>query len=291
MRKSKKWPGNSLAVLVRLTVLAVLAATLAGSLAGCAGPRGEVVSLAPEGPAMDLARELYLRSETLRTVAIRGAVSHDDGRRRAFFRFEILILKPDRFLFTAFDPAGRPAFRLAVAEGRLTGLIYGAKQYFTGPATDENFTRLLPLNLTQDQLLALLCGSTSRPAAAGARARDNNTELVLVPAHAPDDEKEVWRLRLSGGLDQDPRRAVILAAARGSAGRPDLNLRYLAVKDLPREDEPGTITPFPTSIEAEWTKTKQFLKLTYDEVRLGPALDPILFALKPPENFEMVFLP
>ena len=289
MRKSRKWPGDSLAALAALARLAVLT-VLAAELAGCA-PRTDEGPRIPEGPAMDLARGLHLRGESLRTLALRGAVSHEAGRRRTFFRFEALVWKPDRLMFTAFDPAGRPAFRLAAAEGRLTGLIYGARQYFTGPATAENFARLLPLNLTQDQLVALLCGSTPRPAAAGARAANGNTELVLVPAEAPDDENEVWRLKLSGGLDQDPYRAVILTVARGPANRPNLNLRYLEVKDLPREDEPGLLTPFPTSIEAEWTKTKQSLKLTYDKVSLGPALTPDLFSPEPPEGFEVVSRP
>jgi len=284
MIKSKNWPGDPLAVLARLAALTALAA----QLTGCAGHRAEVVPRAAEGPAMDLAQGLYLRSENLRTLAARGAISHEAGR-RTFFRFEVLLLKPDRLLFTAFDPTGRPAFRLAAAEGRLTGLLYGARQYFTGPATAENFARLLRLNLTLDQLVALLSGSTARPAAAGARAVGDNTELILVPAESPDDERKLWRLKLGGDLDQNPEQAVILTAARGPANRPDLSIRYPAVQNLPREDKPGILTPFPTSVEAQWAK--QFLRLTYEEVNLGPKLDPSLFVLTPPEGFEMVFLP
>ena len=284
MKKSKNWPGDPLAVLARLAVLTMLAA----ELTGCVAPL-EPTPRSAEGAAMDLARGLYLRNENLRTLAARGAVSHESGRHRMFFRFEVLILKPDRLLFTAFDPAGRPAFRLASAEGRLTSLIYGARRYFTGAATAENFARLLPINMTQEQLVDLLCGSTARPAAAGARTMGENTELVLVPAESPGDESEVWRLKLVGGLDQDPRRAVILTAARGPARRPDLFLRYHTVQYLPREDEPGLTTPFPTSVEAIWDK--QLLRLTYDEVSLGPKLDPDLFALAPPEDFELVSLP
>jgi hypothetical protein len=285
MKKSKKYPGNSLAVLVGLVALTVLAA----ELTGCAGRKLDEIPRTPEGPAMDLARELYLRGESLHTLAVRGAVSHEVDRRRTFFRFEALAFKPDRLIFTAFDPAGRPAFRLAAADGRLTGIIYGGRQYFTGTATSENLARFLPLNLTLEQLVALLSGSTAKPAAAGVRALGDNTELILVPAEANGNENEVWRLRLAGGLDQAPH--VILAAVRGPASRPNLSLRYLKVQNLPREDKPGILTPFPTSIEAEWTKEKQFIKLVYDEVNLGPALDPELFVLKQPESFEAVFLP
>ena len=285
MRKSKTWPDDLLAVLTRLTALTVLTA----QLTGCAGQLAEVAPRSAEGPAMDLARGLYFRSESLQTMAARGAVSHESGRRRTFFRFEVLVLKPDRLLFTAFGPAGQPAFRLAAADGRLHGLLYGARQYFTGPATAENFARILRLNLNLDQLVALLSGSTARPAAAGARAVGDNTELILVPAESPDDERKLWRLKLGGDLDQNPEQAVILTAARGPANRPDLSIRYPAVQNLPREDKPGILTPFPTSVEAQWAK--QFLRLTYEEVNLGPKLDPSLFVLTPPEGFEMVFLP
>jgi len=240
---------------------------------------------------MDLARGLYLRGESLKTLAARGAASLETDGQRKFFRFEALALKPDRLLFTAFDPAGRPAFRLAAAGDRLEGLVYGARQHFTGPATAENLARFLPLNLTLDQLMALLSGSTTRPGAAGARAMGENTELILIPVEHPEDENEIWRLRLTGSLDQDPRGAVILSAARGPAGRPNLNLRYPAVKNLPRADAPDALEPFPTSVEAEWAQKKQSLRLTYDEVTLNPELNPDLFAIAPPADFETVILP
>ena len=287
MRKLKKCPGEPLAGLTRWAVLGLVAAGLAG---GCAaGHRGDPTPRTSEGPAMDLARELYLRGESLRALAVRGSISHEVGGRRQFFRFEALALKPDRLLFTAFDPAGRPAFRLAAADGRLDGLIYGARRHFTGPATAENLARFLPLDLTLEQLLALLSGATVRPEAAGARALGDNTELIIVPAEA--DEKETWRLRLAGGLEQDPRQAVILAAARGPAGRPNLSLRYPAVRNLPREDIPGALEPFPASVEAQWPREKQSLRLAYDEISLGLELDRGLFVLTPPADFETAPLP
>jgi hypothetical protein len=139
--------------------------------------------------------------------------------------------------------------------------------------------------------VALLCGSIVRPGAAGARAVGENTELVIAPAEAPDDENETWRLRLAGGLDQDPRGAVILSAAGGPAGRPNLSLRYPAFKTLPRADAPGLTEPFPTSVEAEWVREKQSLRLVYEEISLNPAPDPGLFILTPPPDFEVVPLP
>ena len=285
MRRLKKWPSDPLTAFFRLAILAVLAG-------GCAsGSRDAGGHRALEGPAMDLAQELYLRAESLKTLAARGAASYETEGRRRFFRFEAFVMKPDRLQFTAFDPAGRPAFRLVAADGRLEGLIYGARQYFTGPASPENLARFLPLNLTLDQLVALLSGSITRPLAAGARTVGGNTELVLIPAEFPEDENEIWRLRLSGGLDQPPRQAVILSAARGPANRPNLSLRYPTVRELPRADAPGLMEPFPASVEAEWPREKQHLRLTYDEISLNPPLDPSLFALTSPADFETVLLP
>ncbi|MDR3038428.1 MAG: hypothetical protein LBV21_03930, partial [Candidatus Adiutrix sp.] len=150
MRKSGKFPPKVFAALAALAALA----------AGCVGGSASSVYPArPEGPALDLARGLYERGESLKTLAARGGADYSAAGRRNFFRFEALVMKPGRLLFTAFDPAGRPAFRLAIAAGRLTGLLYEARQYVTGPATAENFARFLPPALSPDRLPDLLSGA------------------------------------------------------------------------------------------------------------------------------------
>ena len=280
MKRSKKSPLKPWLFLAALLALA----------GGCAGRSLQAL---PEGPALELARKIHERGAGLPSLAVRGGADYTAAGRRSFFRFEALAMKPGRLFFTAFDPAGRPAFRLAVAEGRLAGLIYQSRQYAAGPATAENLANFLPLGLSPDQLTALLSGAQVRPAAAGARSVGENTEILVIPEEAPTDETAVWRLRLAGGLEQDPGRAIVLSAVRGPAARPDLTLRYQGTRDLPREDRDGAAEPFPGSLEAEWAweGRRQRLRVVYDEVRLGPPLDPAVFALERPAGFELVELP
>jgi hypothetical protein len=242
---------------------------------------------------MELAAGLYQRGASLNTLAARGGVNFIADGRRNFFRFEALVMKPGRLMFTALNPAGNPAFRLASDGAQLTGVIYGTRQYVTGPATAENFGRFIPLGLSPDQLIAIMSGSQVRPAAAGSQSLGENTELIIVPAEALEDDKNVWRLRLTGGLTQDPLKAVIMTAAHGETLNPDITIRYLSVRELPREDEGGRLEPFPQSVEADWNldQQKRSLRVTYDDVRLGLALDPAAFALDKPAGFEVIQLP
>ena len=273
-------------------LLALVAALiLPGCLSGGGG--GRTVLRTPSGPAMELASGLYLRGESLRTLAARGGAGYSVAGKRHFFKFEALVSKPGRLLFTALDPAGQPAFRLASDGQQLTGLIYGSRQFVTGPATAANFGRFIPLGLTPDELTVLMSGSQARPAAAGAVENGGATELVIVPAGHPDTEASLWRLRLAGGLSQSPARAVIQSATLGPSSRPEISIKYLSVKEVAREDQGGLTEPFPHTVEAAWTggdRQNQSLRVTYGEVRLGLPLDSGVFHLERPAGFELVQL-
>jgi len=269
---------------------------LALILTGCGGQGGgssASVTRAADGPAMALASGLYQRGESLRTLAVRGGASYTVGSKRHFFKFEALAIKPGRILFTAFDPAGRPAFRLASDGQELTGILYGANQYVVGPATAANFGRFIPLGLSPDQLLVLMSGSQARPASAGVRQVGGSTELTILPVGRPDGDANLWRLRLKGDVQQNPAEAVVESAAYGTARNPEISIRYLSTRNVPREDLGGQPEPFPFSVEADWAEggqQKQALRVTYDEVRLGLPLDETHFRLTQPQGFEFVRL-
>lgn len=271
---------------------AVLAAFFLPACLGGSGSSGTVLR-SPDGPAMEMAMGLYQRGESLKSLAARGGASYSVGQRRHYFKFEALVIKPGWLLFTAFDPAGRPAFKLASDGSQLTGILYGSNQYVAGPATAENFGRFIPLGLSPDQLIALMSGSQVRPAAAGAKESGSGTELTVVPAGRPESDSSLWRIRLAGGLIQDPAAAEIQSAVFGPSRKPEISIKYPSIRQVAREDLGGRPEPFPASVEVDWTgadNKSQTLRVTYEEVRLGLALDEALFHLEQPKGFERVQL-
>ena len=285
-------PGPARNFLLCWALLAVI--FLPGCLltGGSGGGSTVDVTRTPDGPAMAMAAGLYQRGESLQTMAARGGAGYTSGSKRHYFKFETVTMKPGRIMFTALDPAGRPAFRLASDGQLITCILYGEKQYAVGPATAENFGRFLPLGITPDQLISLMTGSQVRPASAGARESGSSTELIVQPAGRPADDRHLWRLSLIGGLGQDPASTVIQSASFGPPRRPELSIKYLSVKNVVREDLGGRQEPFPHSVEVDWTdQNKQSLRVTYDEVRLGLTLPDTTFSLQRPDGFELIELP
>lgn len=257
------------------------------TLAGCvSGGRRVIPETTADGPAMRLAQGLYERADSLQTLAARGGATYTEGRRRNYVKFEMVMSKP-KFRFTAFDPAGRPAFTLAFDGREIYGLNYGSREYISGVGNVEKFGAFLPLDISPEQLLGIVSGGQLRPAAAGAWEFDGQaTELAVVPA---DDEDQLWRVKVLGEVSQDPRNAVLESAAYGPALKPLMSFRYSAVKPVPREDMGGRPEPFPHFIEAQWADEKS-LRLSYDEIRLGLPVTDDLFTLIRPEGFELIQL-
>lgn len=270
-------------------LLIALALFLAGLLSGCVS--SQTALQAPrtaDGPAMNLARGLYERADSLQSLAARGGATYTEGQRRNYVKFEIVMMKP-KFRFTAFDPAGRPAFRLAFDGQEIYGLMYGSREYISGPGNVEKFGAFLPLDISPEQLLGIISGGQVQPAAAAGDFDGRSTELLVEPVDMPNDEDHLWRVKVLGELSQDPRDAILETAAYGPARKPLISFRYSAVKPVPREDVGGRPEPFPHFIEAEWLGRKS-LRLTYDEVRLGLPVTDDLFKLERPEGFELIHL-
>lgn len=270
-------------------ILALLTISFATSGCNLTGGGSSKASRSPDGPAMAMAMGLYQRGASLQTMAARGGASYSSGSKRHYFKFEVAALKPGQILFTAIDPTGRPAFKMASDGQQITAILYGDKQFASGPATLENFSKFLPLGLTPDELMSIMAGSQVKPEAAGSKGSGDNTELIIQPAGKQADEANLWRLKLRGGLDQNPDATAIITASLGSVSRPAVSIKYLSIKDVPREDLDSRLEPFPHSVEVVWTDGKeQTLKVTYDEVRLGLDLGGISFSLQKPEGFEFV---
>ncbi len=278
----------------KLSLLWILTVLMFASCSGLSSTSKETVEAGadPSGSALRLASELYQRGASLQTLAARGGASYTLDGKRSHFKFEAVMAKPGRMLFTALDPMGRPAFRLVSDGQTLTGLLYSAKQYATGPATAANFGRFIPLGLSPDQLIVLMTGSVPQPAKASARSTGGSTELTVLPVGMPEGTANQWRIKVEGPLDQNPATAKVTSAILGQANNPKMSIKYLSIKDVAREDLNGQMEPFPSSVEVEWNDVKkQSLRVTYEEVRLGLPLGDELFTLTQPEGFEFIQLP
>jgi hypothetical protein len=272
-----------------LTVLAMLALLLAGCVAGGGT---NVIPRTADGPAMKLAMGLYERSNSLQTLAARGGAMYSEGNQRNYVKFEMVMKKP-KFRFTAFDPAGRPAFRLAFDGAEIYGIMFGSREYIAGYGPVETLGRFLPLDIAPEQLLGMMSGSLwlYPPVAAGAGEFDGRATELLVALSDMDSEDELSRVKILGNIDQNPQNAVLESAAYGPARKPLGTVRYNAVKSVPREDLSGLAEPFPHSIEARWDDREQkSLRVTYNEVRLGLSVADDLFKLERPEGFELIQL-
>lgn len=294
MKKLSVWKNKSSQRVPRsISILLSAAAFMSLILFSACGPLADSTTqpLSSAGPAMIMAAGIYERGHNLSSMAVRGGASFTNQGKRHYFKFEAVVLKPGHLLFTAFDPAGRPAFRLVSDGQTLTGILYGHKQYAVGPATSENFGRFIPLGITPDQLIALMSGAQVRPAEAAAVSTETSTELSILPANRPANNQLLWRVRLAGPITQNPAQAIVDAADFGPPLSPTIAIKYRAIKEITREDQNGLLEPFPHSVEIMWVeKDEKMLRVTYDEVRLGLPLDQNLFNLVRPDGFELVQL-
>ena len=252
----------------------------------------------PMASSLPLAQGLYQRGESLKSFAARGRVNYYKDKQRHFFRFEFISKTADKMLFTAFDPAGRPAFKMLIKDGQLSGVIYHDRKFVQGPATRENLNIFIPVNLPPQDLLALMTGAQVKPEAASGRIKGADSELIVKPdqeqsAYGQNQEQDaVWKISLKGSLEQNPQMAVIKKAEFGQPRRqPQISLNYEQVENMSREDLPGQpLEPFPKKVSAQWQKGEN-LEINYEELRLGGQFGNEAFSLSPPAGFEVIVLP
>lgn len=181
--------------------------------------------------------------------------------------------RPDRLHVEALDFFGNPAATLVAAGGRLAIYDARARTFYVGAATPENVARMVPLPLSPERLVAILCGT---PALAGA------------PASAEPGRGYV-SLELRDGsrttsLRVGPRAAIVRATFRGGGpALPDHEVRYGAFVDLDR-------TRFPAEIAIRSGDPSVRLELAWNEPDLVNALDAALFRMEPPAGARVVDL-
>ncbi|MDR1081128.1 MAG: hypothetical protein LBQ79_09280 [Deltaproteobacteria bacterium] len=224
-------------------------------LAGCAA-RGVDPDRAPSEnlKAEHLAAALWADGEDLKTFAMRGDATYRSGGSSNFFRFELVCERPGSFLFTAFDPFGSPAFRIASSGGSMTAVDYGGKAFYAGSVSGGALGILVPLPLSPEELLAALSGSLPfRPSRAEAAALfpDGDGDAVLL-AYPPGSGRPL-RVQVSGGPPWESASAkTVRRVSLGPANAPDFQVSYGSWEAQPRDDRGGAARLFPRSLRAAW---------------------------------------
>jgi hypothetical protein len=184
--------------------------------------------------------------------------------------------KPDRIHLEALDFFGNPALVLVADGGRFVLYDARAKVVWRGAATPRNLSRLLPLALSPEELVTILCGSAPiLPRGAPARAEPGRGIVTLV-LEATEVEQ---------ALAVGPRAVVEASRTRAAdggevPGAADLRLSY------DDADHPG----FPSEVKVAVQRRGVELELAWREVELNGALDGALFALAPPRGARVVDL-
>jgi hypothetical protein len=181
--------------------------------------------------------------------------------------------RPDLLHVEVLDFFGSPVAVLVAAGGRLA--IYDARSrtFLRGAATAANVARLVPLPLSPERLVAILCGAPlleGEPVQAGPGRGYATLELR--------DGPRTTDLRVG------PRASILRAEFRGGApALPDHDVAYGAFEDLPK-------VRFPSEVVVTSKDPAVRVELVWKQPEVGTALDPALFRLEAPAGARLVDL-
>jgi len=243
-------------------------AALALVAAGC--PRRAPppdLSLEP-GPLLAQVRAAQVK---VRSVQGDARVSVDaQGQSGAVGQF-LAAAPPDRLHVESLDFFGNPAAVLVAADGRFALWDSRARVFYRGRATPENLARLVPLPLTAEELVAVLCGGAPLPGEAVAAEAGRGT--VRLELAGPEGEAT---LHVGEG-------AAVERAELRPAGRP----AWTVAGDVYRQ---RAGVRFPTDVALRAASPKVKLDLHWKDVEVNGELDPGLFRLEPPPGARVVDL-
>lgn len=238
-------------------------------LAGCP-PRVDVRSV----PAPDATALLAEVDATEAQVAAlqSQAKAHVDARgKKGNVQMFVAAAAPASVHLEVLDFFGKPSGILISDGKQFVMLASDTGTWLRGAATAENVSRVLPVSLPPDQLVAMLLGRAPR-------LPDSSPTLVVDPA------ENVFRVTLKAdGRTQelwvDPTRKRVVRSHVDGPGEYTLTFDGF-------EDVRGT--PFPRSISFAGAGS---LALQYTDLRLGEQPDPALFTPQAPPGVPVEQMP
>ncbi len=249
---------------------AVLASSLTVLFAGGCVPRKPPPDLSAD-PVELLAQ---VRGAQAQVARVQGDVRiRLQKPRRAAFRGFAAAERPDRLRIEALDFFGNPAGVMVASGGRFALYDPGAKVLYTGAATPENLSRLVPVPVSAKELVAILLGSAPLPEAP--------------PQEAVADGRHL-RLRFAEeGATLDAwigAHALVERATRAIGGGKAPGSWRVEFSD-PRAHGDAW---FPEYFKLRSDAANVRLELTWTQVEVNGALDPALFELRPPRGVRVV---
>jgi outer membrane lipoprotein-sorting protein len=217
----------------------------------------------PSGPA--LLREVDELEGHVESVKGSGRVqahSPQGGGETAAF---IAARAPGEVHLELLDFFGSPA-EVLVSDGHTFGLYQRDKgTYLRGPATAAAISRLLPVDLSAEELVAILLGRTPR--------------LHVAPGPVtPDADAQAYRVTLVDGNRKQTlwihptSKRVLRSVLEGPGG-------YSLLFEQPM---PNAGVPFARKVTFTDATSTVVLRWSTEEVELNTALDAVLFQMTPP---------
>lgn len=273
---------------LKLAWLGVLAAALLA--AGClsSGPAGRK-NMLESSQALEMARRIYAEGQRVKTLAAKGSFRYQEKNRQHFVRFDLAAKRPNQLLFTAYDPAGRPALRLFVDGETLTAIDYLSREVISGRATSRNLMAFLPLGLNPDQMIIALAGGQPLDQPVKASSGDlgrqpSSTPLALDVWSPGDTDDDHWRYRLADGREPE-----VISAQYGPRRKPHLAFQYQNYKTV--FQGPGARKfPHLITLRAGQGDASREITIRYDQVALDEDLSATLFSPPMVEGFKRVDL-
>lgn len=241
----------------------------------------------PRVPPSDLSRDPQMLLEQVRAqqqkvvrVQGRARVSIHSPRQNGSASQWIAAEKPDRLHLETLDFFGNVAAVL-VADRRSFSLFDArTSTYYRGEPTPENVSRLLPVVLSANDLVTMLCGSA--PMLSGEPGSleivDGLLSLEIVAGSRSQllgigERAAIERSRLRRGLTS------------GDSGSPvtiyDLEFSYFRFLGAAR---------FPVKVQLDAPREQARIDLTWSDVELNGTLSEVLFRMTPPQGAKIVEL-
>jgi hypothetical protein len=192
--------------------------------------------------------------------------------RTAAFRQFAAAERPDRVHLEALDFFGNPVAVLVASGGRFSLYDAQKKVLYTGAATPENLSRLVPVPVSAGELVEILLGSAPLPASAPVDVARDDGHLRI--------RFEEGDARLDAWIGAH---AAVMKARRSVPGEGRGSWR---VEFAEHRAHGAAWFPDWFSLRSEAADVR--LELRWEQLEVNGALDPALFELRPPKGARIV---